>query len=114
MHLKPAARPLVDFIVSDDGSGAKIVRWDTAVLGPRPTPAQITAARAAAQAARDAEETAEAAREAQLAALRAKPRATWTAADRASAVEALFDRAAQHDQRDARRAAQPLDTSKTK
>jgi len=114
IHMFPAARPLVDFEVIDDGTGAKVTRWDTGVLGPQPTAAQVNAARATAQAARDAEDAAEATNAATLAALRAKPRATWTTADRNAAIEALFDRAAQHDQRDARRAAQPLDTSKAK
>ncbi len=74
MHLYPNARSLVDFEVTDDGTGAKVTRWDTGVLGAQPSPAQITAARTAAQAARDAEDAAEATNAATLAALRAKPR----------------------------------------
>jgi uncharacterized protein YkwD len=39
--LYPAADPLRDYSVSDDGSGPQIARWDEDRLGPIPTPEQI-------------------------------------------------------------------------
>lgn len=44
-HLYPNADPLIDFELRDnsDGKGPFIARWDTAKLGPQPTPAQLSA-----------------------------------------------------------------------
>ncbi len=60
-HLYPTADPLRDYRLQDDGSGTYIRFWNTAILGPQPTDAQITAAIAdydAAQAAKTADRTA--------------------------------------------------------
>lgn len=40
--LYPAAVPLVDYVVTDDGTGPQITVWSPA-LGPEPTPAQLAA-----------------------------------------------------------------------
>ena len=41
--LYPAAVPLVDYVVADDGSGQRVGRWDAARLGPEPTAGQLSA-----------------------------------------------------------------------
>lgn len=43
LQLYPQAVSLLDFIVSDDGSGPRITYWDEAKLGPQPTGEQLAA-----------------------------------------------------------------------
>lgn len=40
--LYPTAKPLVDWVVTDDGTGPRLTFWSPA-LGPEPTPAQLAA-----------------------------------------------------------------------
>lgn len=40
--LRPAARPLADYRVEDDGTGSRIAFWSPA-LGPQPTAAELAA-----------------------------------------------------------------------
>ena len=67
--LYPAANPVKDWLVQDDGAGPRIVQWTNA-LGAQPTQADIDAATPAAQAAADARAAALAARDADKAALK--------------------------------------------
>ncbi|GAA5513663.1 hypothetical protein Dcar01_02407 [Deinococcus carri] len=51
-HLYPAADPLRDYTVADDGTGPRITAWHLPT--PQPTPAELAAALPAAQAAAQA------------------------------------------------------------
>ena len=60
--LYPNADPLVDYTVSDDGTGPKIVRWDEVKLGVRPSVETLAAVtEEAAAAAKTAKQIAAAA-----------------------------------------------------
>lgn len=53
----PSAVPLVDFQVGLVGGESVITRWNSAKLGPKPTEAEIIAAKPAKDAADDARRT---------------------------------------------------------
>lgn len=44
LYLYPSARPLIDYIVADEGEGPFLKHWDALVLGPLPSAEELLAA----------------------------------------------------------------------